>query len=152
MAEGRRDRAGGIFGLCELLDKHAEAIEADLLDRGWRLADVGVRYSWRDLLVMVRAFQRDPETATSQSINGPHWKVRDQLLAIIADALNWGNWQRAGKRSAPKPKPIPRPWEKPKGKQLGSKPIPMSKFHDWWDSKKRGRGARKARKERKNRG
>lgn len=148
MAEGRRDRAGGIFGLCELLDEHAEAIEADLLDRGWRLAEVGRGFSWRDLLVMVRAFQRDPESATARSMHGEHWRPRDQLLAAIVDILQVGNWQRAGKKSAPKPKPIPRPWEKPKGRTLGARPIALSKFDAWWDSM----GAKRRKKKRGKRG
>lgn len=45
------------------------------------------------------------------------------------------NWQRAGRKTAPKPKPIPRPWEKPKTTTLGKEPIPISQFNDWWDSK-----------------
>lgn len=142
MAEGRRRDAGGIFGLCELLDEHAEAIESDLLDRGWRLAEVGGRMSWRDLLIMVRRFQGDPTTATSRAIHGEHWKVTDQLLASVIDLLQVGNWQRAGKKSAPKPRPIPRPWEKPKARKLGSDAIPISKFNDWWDRVARKRKKR----------
>lgn len=98
---------------------------------------MGGRYSWRDLLVMVRRFQGDPSSATSRAVHGEHWSVTDQLLAALVDLLQVGNWQRAGKKSAPKPKRLPRPWERAKGRQLGSKPIPISKFNDWWDSKKR---------------
>lgn len=137
MAEGLRYQPGGILSLVELIDEHYEAIEADLLDRGWRLAEVGRGLSWRDLLIMVRRFQRDPETATARAMHGEHWSVTDQLLAVIADLLQVGNWQRAGKKSAPKPKPIQRPWERPKNHRLGSKPIPISKFSDWWESKRK---------------
>lgn len=137
MAGGLRDQPGGIRGLVELIDEHAEAVEADLLFRGWRLAEVGSTFSWRDLLVMVRAFQRDPATALSRSIHGEHWSTTDQLLAAAVDVLQFGNWQRGGKSSAPKPKPLPRPWLKARGRKLGSKPIPISQFAEWWDSKRK---------------
>ncbi|QPE04134.1 hypothetical protein IT882_13130 [Microbacterium schleiferi] len=100
---------------------------------------MGVVYSWRDLWVMVRRFQRDADTATSRAIHGEHWSVTDQLLAVLVDTLQFANWQRAGKKSAPKPKRFPRPWEKPKGHQFGRDAIPISKFNDWWNSKKRKR-------------
>lgn len=88
---------------------------------------------------MVRRFQADPSTATSRAIHGEHWSVTDQLLAAVVDLLQAGNWQRAGKKSAPKPKPLRRPWERPKGRKLGASPIPISKFNDWWDSKRKKR-------------
>lgn len=89
---------------------------------------------------MVRAFQRDPETATSRAIHGHHWPLVAQLLAGIYDVLQVGNWQRAGKATAPKPKPLPRPWEKARGRKLGAKPIPIRAFDAWWESKRKKRG------------
>lgn len=140
MAGGLRYQPGGIRGLVELIDEHFEAVEADLLDRGWRLAEVGLTFSWRDLLIMIRRLQADPATATARSIHGEHWKVTDQLLAAIVDLLQNANWQRQGKPHAPKPKPLQRPWEKPRGRKLGSKPIPISEFNDWWEAKRESRG------------
>ncbi|OAZ40951.1 hypothetical protein A9Z40_03145 [Microbacterium arborescens] len=86
---------------------------------------------------MVRRFQRDSATALSRAIHGEVWSTTDQLLAALVDLTQVGNWQRAQKPHAPKPKPIKRPWEKPVGKQIGSKPIPMSQFDGWWDSQKK---------------
>jgi len=86
---------------------------------------------------MIRAFQRDPSTATSRSIHGEHWRTSDQLLAAVVDLLQSANWQRAGNKNAPKPKPVTRPWDRKRNTQLGSKPIPISKFAAWWDSKRR---------------
>lgn len=37
------------------------------------------------------------------------WDLHANLLAAIADAVQQGNWQRAGNRNAPRPKRIPRP-------------------------------------------
>lgn len=137
MAGGLGREPGGIRSLCELIDQHSEAIESDLLERGYRLADVGVRYSWRDLLVMVRRFQAVPTTATSRSIHGERWSVTDQLLAAVVDLLQVGNWQRQKSKSAPRPKPLQRPWEKAKTRSFGSGAIPISQFADWWDSKRK---------------
>ena len=86
---------------------------------------------------MVRRFQRDETTALSRAIHGIRWSTTDQLLAAAVDLLAAGNWQRAQKPHAPKPKPVHRPWEKPVGKQIGSAPIPMSEFDGWWNSQKR---------------
>lgn len=138
MAEGRRDHPGGIFGLRDLLDEHAEAIEADLLDRGWRLAEVGHTFSWRDLLIMVRRFQSIPTTATSRAIHGEYWSTTDQLLASVVDLLQVGNWQRAGKKNSPKPKRLKRPWERSAGHHLGAEPIPLNEFSDWWEQASNG--------------
>lgn len=50
------------------------------------------------------------------------------------DQLAIANWQRAGRKNAPKPKPIERPWLKPKSTHLGKDPIPVQDFNDWWDA------------------
>lgn len=104
---------------------------------------MGVKFSWRDLLIMVRGFQADAASATSRAMHGEHWTLTEQLLAALFDLLNFGNWQRAGKKHAPKPKRLTRPWEKPKNQRFGSKPIPISEFDDWWDSQgEKNRGKR----------
>ncbi len=61
-------------------------------------------------------------------------RLTQSLLLPIADHLAFANWQRAGRRSAQKPKRIPRPWEKPKATSLGEGAIPIANFNDWWDS------------------
>jgi hypothetical protein len=37
------------------------------------------------------------------------WGLVEHLLAAAVDALNGANWQRAGRRGAPRPKPVQRP-------------------------------------------
>jgi hypothetical protein len=44
--------------------------------------------------------------------------VLEQLVAAAVDVLQVANWQRAGKRSAPRPKPVRRP--QPPGKRRGT--------------------------------
>lgn len=129
---------GGIAGLCWLLERHAEAIEFDLLALGLRLDDLGTdRLTWRDLLVVIH--RSGPESALQVELNDgqPHWKVTDYLLAHIADLLAVANWQRQGKKSAPKPKPLKRPGQKTDGQKYGSDPIPVKDFDDWWNSQER---------------
>lgn len=67
-------------------------------------------------------------------MHGARWGVAEQLLAMVADSLAQGNWQRAGKKSAPRPKPIPRPWQKQKTQTLGRDAIPVAEFDGWWDA------------------
>jgi len=86
----------------------------------------------------------DHTSALATALHGQSWSIEAQLTAIAADALHIANWQRAGRRSAPKPKRIPRPWEKPKTTTLGKGAIPISMFNDWWDSKRTKRQSRKA--------
>ena len=135
MAEGFRHQRGGILGLYRLLEEHGEAVEYDLLTNHYRLDDLGTpALSWRDLWVLVRRWQKDPHTALCEALHGVRWDVTAQLLAVVADTLAAGNWQRAGKKTAPKPKPIERPWTKTKTQALGSAPIPINEFDDWWEA------------------
>lgn len=118
------------------------ALQYDLLTRGLSLDNLGTEaFSWYDLMAMVRHLQTNPASALATELHGPSWSVEAQLLAVAADTLAMANWQRAGRRSAPKPKRIPRPWEKAATTALGKAAIPISKFNDWWDSHK----AKKAR-------
>ncbi|ALY08861.1 tail assembly chaperone [Arthrobacter phage Galaxy] len=131
---------GGIASLCLLLDneEQAEAIEYDLLVMGRRLGDLGTpALSWRDLQVVVR--QAGPGSALARALDPEMdaWTsgaVVPWLLATVVDLLAGANWQRAGKKSAPKPKPIPRPGSKSEGTRYGSKPIPVADFDDWWNN------------------
>lgn len=100
------------------------------------LDDLGTEaFTWYDLAVFVKHVQADPHSALAREVHGDIWTVESQLLATIADTLAISNWQRAGRKSAPKPKPIPRPWEKSRKKSLGRDAIPISDFNRWWDSK-----------------
>lgn len=93
--------------------------------------------------VLVRAWQRQPHNELAEAIHGHAiWTIEEQLLAEAADSLAMGNWQRQNMPNRPKPKRIPRPWEKAKAQQrLGRDPIPVSQFEDWWDSKTKARRA-----------
>lgn len=86
---------------------------------------------------MIRRFQQTPASATCRAMHGERWELTDQLLATVVDVLQVANWQRQGKKNAPRPKRLKRPWEKNNSQNLGSEPIPMSKFASWWNSKRK---------------
>jgi hypothetical protein len=103
--------------------------------RGHTLDALGTEaFSWYDLAAVVKHVQTEPSSALAKELHGPIWSVEAQIAAVIADTLAMANWQRAGKKSAQKPKPISRPWEQPKTTSLGSEAIPIADFDDWWNS------------------
>ncbi len=55
--------------------------------------------------------QLPAESATIRSRIGPSaaWSTAEHLLALIADHLAVANWQRANRKAAKRPKPLPRP-------------------------------------------
>lgn len=140
MAGRQRTRRGGILGLrVDILERpeRRAALQYDLLTHGLSLEYLGSEaLTWYDLIVFVRLVQGETHSALAKALHGTIWSIEAQLLATIADSTAVGNWQRAGRKHAPKPKRIPRPWEKVKATVLGSKPIPISAFNDWWDDAK----------------
>lgn len=92
-------------------------------------------FTWYDLKVVFKHLQNDTKSALSIELHGVRWSIEAQLTAVVADHLAFANWQRAGRRSATKPKRIPRPWEKPASTSIGAEPIPIASFNDWWDSR-----------------
>ena len=55
--------------------------------------------------------QLPQESATARAELGPvvDWSPTDYLIALVVDLLAEGNWQRAGDKKVPHPKPIRRP-------------------------------------------
>lgn len=142
MAGSFADLNGGIAGLAWLLSRHGEAIEFDLLALGLRLDDLGTEaLTWRDLHVVVQkcgpgsALIRELQPELAAWAAGT---VVADLLANVVDLLAAGNWQRAGKRTAPKPKAVPRPGKKTESTRYGSDPIPVKDFDNWWNGAERG--------------
>ena len=115
---------GGILRLAALIERHCEALEADLLFRGIDLRDLWRGdLTWRRLAVLVAALP--PESATKTAIrdgltpeqlasitpregHGP-WSNAELLLAAICDRLALLLWQNGAKSGTPQPKPITRP-------------------------------------------
>ena len=62
------------------------------------------------------------------------WERYELTIERIGDMIAEGNWQRAGRKNSPHPKPIKRPGVDSGDKTFGSEPIPISQFNDWWES------------------
>lgn len=58
------------------------------------------------------------------------WGHAEELLASVLETLWDANWQRAGNRTAPRPKPLQRPGQAPPpGTQhFGSEPVSIDEF------------------------
>lgn len=133
----------GILGLLGFLDDHGEAVEYDLIRLGLRLRDLpSPRLTWRDLRVIVWAEggRQDSEIYKAQyGDNDSQWGLPEQLIAMIADSVNWLVWSKTkdGERNRNKPKRIPRPGvEDTKTETLGGggSVLPMDEMLAWLDS------------------
>ncbi len=64
--------------------------------------------TWRELRVYIRGLP--PTSRLRAALAGhPAWSQAEYLLADIFDALASANWQRAGDRTAKRPRRYPRP-------------------------------------------
>jgi len=101
---------GGIRSLIVELREHGEAINFDLMCRGWTRRDIGVRLSWRDFHHFLKWLPPTAESAYFRALRPKSWWVSPemQLLAGIMYALEGANWQRGGGQgTAPKPMKFP---------------------------------------------
>lgn len=124
------------------LHEHGDAVEADFL-RYYGLdiqADLGTeRVTWRRLKALIGQLPRGSATARSMHGAAADWGPVEHLAAVQADLLAAANWQRAGKKNAPRPKPIPRPGIKPAGERHRGTPRPVREVRRILDRTCRGR-------------
>jgi hypothetical protein len=75
-------------------------------------------------------------SALSRAINdeAADWSLESHLLALIADQLGVANWQRQGKKGAPRPKRVPRPGQK-QTQKIGRDPLPVNDLETWLAAK-----------------
>lgn len=138
---GRSDRAvgGKITGVAAILDRHGDAVEADLAasygvnvcglytgELTYRRAAVLIAHlpPQSATKTIVRDSLTDAEQAALSGDGEGHgaWSHSDLLLATIADAVHVLVWQQSqihGKKRARAPKPIPRPGIKRSGAAAG---------------------------------
>ena len=138
----RRDRRaadGGIVGLADVIAHHGGAVEYDLMTRTrFTLDDLGGELSARALLAFLAHLP--PESASYAAIHGDlgGWSRTDMLLARICEAVESIAWMEAcrGAKKSQMPKRPPRivrPGVKDDSvKRIGSDPIPISDFDEWY--------------------
>jgi hypothetical protein len=89
------------------------------------------RLSWRDLLVIVKQAPRESSLARAMHGEDALWGLTDHLVAAAVDELAVANWQRQGKKGAPRPKPLPRPGKQSKTQRIGAEPLPIADLEAW---------------------
>lgn len=148
----RRDRAGGwsdaggIAGLCQLIEEHGAALDYDLLTKtSYNLRDIGGALPWGALLHFVQFLPRDSALKSDMepTTDAERWTRGDATATILADLYDLVSTLRnemAAKGSGKKPKgikPYPRPGKKKNTEHFGKDPIPVAQFEDWWESRGR---------------
>ncbi|TKT03446.1 hypothetical protein [Streptomyces lasalocidi] len=126
-----------IMMLLDLIDEHEEAIAYDCLALGLRLRNVGTEdFTWGDLLAIVRQAPRSSALFRSMSPDEAMWGHTEQLLALIADFISVGNWQRSQGKKKDYPKPIPRPGVE-QDKKFGTEAMSLEDAASWlgWEKK-----------------
>lgn len=110
MADAEHGVAGGIRSLLDELRAHGEAINFDLMARGWTRWDIGRRLTWTDLYHFIRWMPPSGDSAYYRSRKPNSWWVTPelQMLGGILYAVEAANWQRGGcQGTAPKPVKFP---------------------------------------------
>ena len=142
MGGALRDRCGGIVGLLTLPREQWQAIEADLLDRGFTYADVGSRVTWRALYAMVRHTRRGTALYSVVFGEAGQWGPAEHLTASLVDIQQVMLWMKTqdGQDGTNRPTPVRRPGaEAPEDQDtqhFGSSAdaILVSEWDAWWDS------------------
>lgn len=136
MARARRDGAGGITGLVELIDRHGEALEADLqreYRRSLRELHTGTM-SFRELSWLIKGLPGDGtalwragrrvKSKGAKAVAPPDefWTPERELMAQFIDGLNVLAWQKTkdGSKGRNPPKPIRRPGVKDGAERTGT--------------------------------
>lgn len=139
MAEGLGYRRGGISSLVALLHnkEQREAFEADLIERGLRLRQLGApEFTVRDALVLLKNLPRS--SATARAVHGPdlpEWGVTEHLLANLLDVARWLQWSKTedGEKNRNHPEPIPRPGLEPEKSKpsFGDSAMSLHEATEW---------------------
>lgn len=110
----------------------------------YTLDDLGGALSWRALLHFILHLPPDSELAKESDSDAPEraaWldgSLVAPLLASLIDSNNFGRWEYAAsisKRKPRKPKRVKTPWGDRDERRLGSDPIRVADFEEWWNSK-----------------
>ena len=144
MGRGVGRRVGGITGLVELLTEHAEAVEADLIDRGLRQRWLGTEdLTWPDLRAVVRNLPEDSALVRAMDPEAAKWTGRNGMIQLLHSVEHHQRilaWQQTedGSKGRNVPKPLPAPWVEPEKdtKKFGGDAVPWDEMTSWlgWEA------------------
>ena len=134
-SRGQRGVRGGIIGLAAFVEEHREALNADLLQTGFEVDDIGCALSWGALgafirhLPMTSALVREmhPEEstwATTMKTNAILADIYDVLLDINANLVSVGSGKRAKRANR-----YPRPGKKDVNTQHIGTAVPIAEIN-----------------------
>jgi hypothetical protein len=111
------------------------ALEADLVRSGFVLDDYPARLDLRAITALyVHAVPGSSVYRLNTGVKG-EWRWNEELLALALEALWDSNWQRAGNRTAPRPKRLPRPGQEPENaRHFGDRGMTIAEFEAFWNS------------------
>ena len=129
---------GGIVGLARVIQEHGEALSFDLLVNGLGAHpdEIITRHGWRALSIFTRWLP--PSSALYRSVNNEAWRFEQSVPYIMADLIDElrvlrYEFEAVHSKGAKPPKPYPRPGMKdPNQRIIGSDPIPVKDFEEWW--------------------
>lgn len=133
-------RSGEITGLLSLPREHWEAIEADLLAKGFVLADIPSRVSWRAVLAYTT--HADRQSALFRTTAGARgaWDTSEYLLALLVDIAQTELWAKTkdAKTGRNRPKPVRRPGDEPDADEIryGTESMDLDDMKAWLDERR----------------
>lgn len=109
------------------------------MEAGFTMADYPKRLSLRGIANFLHWARKG--SAIHREAHGPKadWGNSEELSARTIEVLQWANWQRAGDKTAPKPRPLTRPGEEKATdstrQHFGDEPMSIAEFHRRWEER-----------------
>ena len=105
-------RVPELMQMVAIINRHSEALEADLINAGLRLRDCPSEgFTWRDLKVFIRYMPATGNLFGAMFPDRAGWDKPAYLLAEVVDSLHWLQWAKTkdGRDGRNRPKLVPRP-------------------------------------------
>ena len=105
------------------------------MTRGFTLADIPVRVTWRALIAMVRRSRHGSAVFHEIAGDAGDWGPLENIAATQLDVLNTIAWLNSDTKKNPKPQPVKRPGAATAAETFGSKEsaVPESEFWARWN-------------------
>lgn len=105
-----------------------------MADRGFVMADIPDRFTWRAVRTLIRYAKPGSAIAEVAAAGQPVWDRKDHRLADIFDLLAYQIWltkKAKFKQAGRVPKPIPRPGDVSTEKRYGTAQMTTDQVDQW---------------------